>query len=119
MKYTLVRLKSTKEPVMVASEIKSAIELFWEVDRVVDPSFCEYKDVSIKGRYSRPTLFYDNAKGEDEDHFGFIASPRLCEEFAISLQDFFEDDSAWIEIPDGYTGIDALDAENSAEQDMF
>lgn len=88
----LVRIKENKEPVAIIIT-NSSDNLFWEVDKELDPHLCEYKRVPDEMPI---TLFFGNKSIEndgDEDYDDY--EHHLDADCRFDLFDYFNDSKFW------------------------
>lgn len=90
MKYTLVRLIETKDPVLISNHIETLVDLGNKIDEIVSPYLCEYLDVNIP----TPLYIFFNK--------GFDSGISLGEEMEIKLETCFKSKKKWTKYPEDY-----------------
>ena len=111
---TLVRLKSTREPVAIYEREDDIVELGNKIDIVTYPGACQYLDCEINMPFSMICTgqFPDFATDEDSQ-FDAIESMCLGEQICLELQSLFTDNtSLWVDMP---TEFDYLSSSKSFE----
>jgi hypothetical protein len=101
--FTLVRIKSTKEPVAFFERIDDIMELIAKIDILTTPAGCEYADcpVSMPIDIYFPMICKDYQNDEGEA-FDCISSGTPSDEMSEAISDAFEDpENEWTDFPDG------------------
>lgn len=101
---TMVRLKDTKEPVLIVEHTDDIVHLGQLVDYVTSPSHCEYTDATLEVDLEMVCMgsFPKFASCEDEAGSavsGFSMGVAMAE----SVLDLFQDEFLhWIDMPEGF-----------------